>query len=105
MAGEITLASVSLDVALSLAGDGAVEKMQQEVAALVAIIEARNIAGRVARISHQIHGAIGFTADTICTSAPGACGPGGTRTATRPIGTAAFTPRPGTGRDIWTYLG
>jgi acyl-CoA dehydrogenase len=63
MAGEISLASISLDVALAYAGDESADQLQRDASALVAIVEARNIAGRVARAAHQIHGAIGFTAE------------------------------------------
>lgn len=60
LASHLTIASVSLDVALEWSPDGASSAVSH-LDAMAAIIEARVLAGLVARSAHQIHGALGFT--------------------------------------------
>ncbi|MGN5379379.1 acyl-CoA dehydrogenase family protein [Streptomyces lasalocidi] len=47
-------------------------------------------ATEVTRIAHQLHGAIGITRLNPSTSPPPACGPGATKTATKPTGRTAW---------------
>ncbi|MEU2615214.1 acyl-CoA dehydrogenase [Micromonospora sp. NPDC007271] len=62
-AGQVVATSVALDAALASLSDPGCEPERQEVAALVAVVEATQMAGRLAAATHQVHGAIGFTAE------------------------------------------
>src|SRR4051794_41971196 len=57
MAGEVLLCKVAAEAAAQSLADGA----SWELAVAAAKVSAGQAAGTVARIAHQIHGAIGFT--------------------------------------------
>src|SRR4051794_12621174 len=57
MAGEVLLCKVAAEAAAQSLADGA----SWELAIAAAKVSAGQAAGTVARIAHQIHGAIGFT--------------------------------------------